>query len=358
MRNQNPPGAEKPATVVDIARKLGISPMTVSRALNANPSVKDETRRKVARAAQELNYRPNRWARSLVTRRSGVIGLLVPDISHAFYAEITIGIQQIIEQNGYSLILSCSHREAAAELRALDSLVASRVEGLIVASSQPESSWAYFSKLQATGIPLVLVDRFFRRLSCTRLTTDDPEVGRIATEHLISLGHRRIAHLSGPSISNGRLREEGYRRALDAHGIKADPLWTAPGNFRTGESRQATQFLLQLPGRPTAIFAASDYSAFGALSACRDQGLEVPRDISVIGAGDIEGAANPYAFLTTVSWEREALGREAARLLLDNIADPLRFKPANVVFPPSLVIRQSTAPPPQQLHPTFGGVPE
>lgn len=342
-------GTGKAPTVVDIARKLGISPMTVSRALNAHPSVRDETRCKVIRTAQELNYRPNLWARSLVTRRSGVVGLLVPDISHAFYAEVTTGIQQVVENRGYSLILSCSHRDLEAELRALDSLLASRVEGLIVASTQSEESGAYFRDLSKTGIPLVLIDRFFQRLSCTRLVTDDVEVGRIATAHLISLGHRRIAHLSGPGISTGRLREEGYRQAMQEHGLEVEPAWIVPGLFRTAESRQATHLVLRLPSRPTAIFAASDYSAFGALCACRDEGLSVPADISVIGAGDIEGASNPYAFLTSVTWAREALGREAARLLLENIADPVRFKPASIVYPPSLVLRQSTAAPPTEL---------
>jgi LacI family transcriptional regulator len=166
----------------------------------------------------------------------------------------------------------------------------------------------------------------------------------MATAHLISLGHRRIAHLSAPGISAGRLREEGYRRAMAEHGLDIDPVWVMPGNFRTADSRQATHVLLRLPGRPTAVFAASDYSAFGALTACRDNGLSVPADLSVIGAGDIEGGANPYAFLTTIAWAREALGREAARLLLENISNPTRFKPVDIVFPPSLVVRQSTAP--------------
>jgi LacI family transcriptional regulator len=339
-------GPGKPATVVDIARKLGVSPMTVSRALNGHPSVRDETRRKVVRAAQELNYQPNRWARSLVTQRSGVIGLLVPDISHAFYAEVTRGIQQVLDNRGYSLILSCSHRDVEAEVRSLDSLVASRVEGLIAASSQPEESGTYFRNLSTTGIPFVLIDRFFPKLSGTHLVTDDVEVGRIATAHLISLGHRRIAHISGSEISAGRLREEGYRQAMTEHGLKVEPAWVVPGLFRTAESRQSTHSLLRLPNRPTAIFAASDYSAFGALSACRDEGLSVPADISVIGAGDIEGASNPHAFLSSVTWAREALGREAARLLLENIADAEHFKPARIVYPPALVLRQSTATPP------------
>ena len=155
-------------------------------------------------------------------------------------------------------------------------------------------------------------------------------MGRIATEHLVSLGHRHIVHLCGKGTSVGRLREEGYRHALEAHGLKAENAWVVPGNLQIEDSRQAVGLLLRLDTRPTAIFGASDYSAFGALAACRELGLQVPRDVSVIGAGDIEGSSNPYAFLATVKWERETLGREAARLLLDMIADPIGTRPATI----------------------------
>ncbi len=336
---------QRNVTLVDIARLLDISPMTVSRALNSHPSVSDETRRKVLRKAKELNYRPNLSARSLVTRKSGVIGLVVPDISHSFYAEVTLGIQRIIEEKGYALILSSSHRDVKTEIREIDAMMSGQVEGLIVASTLPEDSCDYFANLQRMRVPFVLIDRYFRRLSCSRLTTDDFEVGRIATEHLVSLGHRNIVHLCGKGTSVGRLREEGYRHALEAHGLRAENAWIVPGNFQIEDSRQAVRLLFHLDTRPTAIFGASDYSAFGALAECRELGLQVPRDVSVIGAGDIEGSSNPCAFLTTVRWEREALGREAARLLLDRIAGPVGTRPATIIFPPALVVRQSTGPP-------------
>ena len=335
----------RPSTLMDIARVLGLSAMTVSRALNGHPAVKDETRRQVMQKAAELNYQPNLWARSLVTNRSHLVGLVIPDISHAFYAEVTLGIQQAIEEKGYSLLLCNSGRDPKAELREIEALVAARMDGLIVASTQPEEAWGYFARLKEKGLQFVLIDRFFQKLNCSRLTADDLEVGRIATEHLICLGHMRIAHVCGPAISPGRLRKEGYLRALQSHALTVNPSWIVPGNFRMEDSYQAARFLLQLPDQPTAIFAGSDYGAFGAIQACRDAGYEVPRDISVIGAGNIEGDRHPNPFLSTVDWDRHELGREAARVLVGMIVSSGQARPMKRMFAPMLLVRQSTAPP-------------
>ena len=340
----HPRQAKRPATLKDIARSLGISAMTASRAINGHSLVSDETRRRVMEKAAELNYTVNAWARGLVTNRSHLIGLVVPDISHSFYAEITLGIQNAIEEKGYNLLLCNSGREPETELREIDALIATRVEGLIVASSQPEGSHRYFANLKQHGLAFVLIDRFFAKLNCSRLTADDLEVGRIATAHLIALGHRKIAHVRGPAITPGRLREKGYARTLRLHGCSENPSWVVTGNFQMEDSYAAAKSLLKLEDRPTAIFAASDYSAFGAVHACRDAGLRVPEDISVIGAGNIEGARHPNAFLSTVDWDRQEMGREAARLLLDLIEDPAQ-QPVKKAFPPRLLVRQSTAPP-------------
>ncbi len=318
--------------------------MTVSRAINGHPAVSDVTRRRVMERAAQLDYRVNRWARGLVTSRSHLIGLLVPDISHSFYAELTLGIQRSLEEKGYNLLLCNSGRDPRIELRELDVLLSTRVEGLIVASSQPEESPEYFVQLKEQGLAFVLIDRFFQKLNCSRLIADDLEIGRIATEHLISLGHRKIAHVRGPAISPGRLREEGYLSALRAHGLGEDRSWIVQGNFRVQDSYDATQFLLKLKDRPTAIFAGSDYSAFGVVQSCRDAGVAVPEDLSVIGAGNIEGNRHPNAFLSTVHWDRQEMGREAAKILLDLIEGRSQ-RAVKKVFPPQLLVRQSTAPP-------------
>jgi len=319
--------------------------MTASRALSGHPSVTDETRRRVLSKAEELGYRPNRWARSLVTGRSMMIGLVVPDISHAFYAEITLGIQRHLERRGFSLLLCNSGRDCRAEVREIELLLANRVEGLIIASNQPEDDFSFFEGLREQGLPVVFVDRSFPSQLFSFLVTDDVEVGRLATRHLIELGHTRIAHIAGSNHSVGRLRAEGYRQVMLERGLRPNPAWVVAGISSVEAGYQAGAALMRSADRLTAIFAASDYVAFGVIKACHAAGLRVPEDVSVAGAGDIEGDQHPSPFLTTVRWDRQEIGHQAAAILLDLIENPHRAKPRKVVFPPRLVVRRSTAGP-------------
>lgn len=319
--------------------------MTVSRALNGHPSVTDETRRRVLAKAEELGYRPNRWARSLVTRRSMMIGLVVPDISHAFYAEITLGIQQSLERQGFYLLLCNSGRDPRTEVREIEALLGIRIEGLIVASNQREGDFEYFERLHNQGLPIVFVDRAFPSHRFTCLVTDDVEVGRLATQHLVALGHTRIAHVGGSNHSVGRLRAEGYRQIMSEHGLTPNPAWVIAGASSVESGRETGRALLQSADRPTAIFAASDYVAFGVVSACRVAGLRVPEDLSVVGAGDIEGDQHPNPFLSTVRWDRQEIGRQAAAALLELIQTPDQCRPRKIVFPPRLIVRHSSTHP-------------
>ena len=298
--------------------------------------------------AAELNYRPNRWARMLVTKRSYIIGLVVPDISHTFFGEITRGIQEVIEEQGYNLLLCNTGRDPQTELREIDALLSSRVEGLIVASEQPEESAEYFARILQQGTPLVSIDRFFPKLNCSRFTTDDRLAARLATEHLIQLGHRRIAHVRGLRTSAARLRLAGYLEALRAHRINEEPSWIVCGNFRSEESCEAAKLLMRLRKRPTAIVAGNDTSAFGVIRGCREIGLTVPRDISVAGIGDIEGELHPNPYLTTIHWDSLAMGREAARTLLSIMSGESAGRPIRRVFPPALSVRLSTGAPPSR----------
>lgn len=274
-----------------------------------------------------------------------MLGLVIPDISHSFYAEITGGIQEVIEKHGYNLLLCNTHRNPKTEVREIEALLVARVDGLIIASEQPEDNWRYYWDLKQQGIRFVLIDRFFPKLNCSRLTTDDFEAGRLATKHLLELGHRRVAHLRGSDISPSRLRLEGYRQALRDANVEENPAWVVPGNFRLDESRSAMKFLMSLDPRPTGVVAGNDNSAFGAIQACRELGLSVPRDVSVVGIGNVEGDNHPNPFLTTIHWDRTALGREAGRVLLDEILSPKARAPVKKVFAPQLLVRQSTASP-------------
>jgi LacI family transcriptional regulator len=332
------------ATIVDIARKLGLSAMTVSRALNRHTEVSRQTSERVLACAKAMGYQPNRWARSLVTRRSLMIGVVVPDLGHSFFTEIASGIEEIVEKAGYDILLCHSRGDAARELAEVQVLIGSRVDGLIIAPVQPEDSENPFSQLLERNIPVVLVDRFFPRgdLPCVRV--DDLRVGRLATGHLIELGHRRIGHISGPS-SSGSLRGRGFANAMRAAGLALDKRLIVAGDFQIDGGREAMKALLKLKPRPTAVFAANDPLAIGAVYSCREAGLHVPNDISIVGAGNIEGPHHPNPFLTTVDWPRQELGRVAAEILLDRIGKLEPVKPEVRVFKPELLVRQSSAAP-------------
>jgi LacI family transcriptional regulator len=340
-----PKRPQVPSTIEDIARQLGLSAMTVSRALRGRPNVSEVTRRKVLQAAQELSYKPNRWARSLVTRTSHIIGIVVPDISHTYFAEIARGVEETIDSEGYDLLLCHSRRDPERERRELDMLMGSRVDGLIVASEQQEDDPKTFVELQERGVPFVLIDRFFRGLDCPFVGVDDRAIGKLATEHLIRLGHTSIAHISGPAVSTGLLRYDGYLKAMKAGGIAVNPTWTVKSSFDTDGGREAMTRMLARKPRPTAVFAANDPSAIGVIEACRDAGLRIPADISIVGAGNIEGTIHPNPFLTTVDWPRLELGREAAKMLLRLISPGQKRQINRKIFAPRLLARQSTGAP-------------
>jgi LacI family transcriptional regulator len=332
-------------TIVDIARKLGISAMTVSRALNGKGDVSQEMRRKVVECAGRIGYRPHRWARSLVTQRSYMVGVIVPEIAHSFFAEIINGIEDVLEKSGYDILLCHSRSDPERERNEIQALIGGRMDGLIVAPEQPEKSPEPFVDLRRLKIPFVLVDRFFPgwEFSCVRL--DDLEAGFLATTFLIELGHRRIAHISGPDLSTASLRRRGFLKALRQFGFEHDRRSIVAAPFGIDEGRAAMKKLLRLEPRPTAVFAANDPQAIGAIYACREAGLRVPEDISIIGAGNIEGVYHPNPFLTTIDWPRQELGRAAAQVLLSAIGNPKTSQPEIRIFPPELLIRHTTAPP-------------
>jgi LacI family transcriptional regulator len=319
--------------------------MTVSRALTGKSAVSLKTKERVLRCAAELGYQPDRWARSLVTRRSSMIGVVVPDIAHSYFAEITFGIEDVIDTAGYDILLCHSRGDVQKENAEIRTLVGSRVDGLIIASEQYDRRPPVFVELRTQNIPFVLIDRFFPKTDFLSVRPDDRAVGRLATQCLIDFGHRRIAHIQGPAVSTGSIRYRGYLDALRTAGIDANQEWIIAGDFYIDSGRDAMKRLLSLKTRPTAVFAANDPMAIGAIYACRDAGLRIPEEMSIIGAGNIEGGHHPNPFVSTVDWPRAELGRTAATLLLEAINGDRRRKSAIRVFAPRLLIRQSTGRP-------------
>ena len=334
--------ASNRVTTRDVAAKAGVSQPTVSLVLSKNPTarVASETRERVIRAAEELGYRPNVVARSLVRRRSYANGLVVPDLDNQFFAHVVSGAQRVAVEEGYAVLL-CEQRGTSID-RHLDALRTRQVDGVILdaagASSIPEEL--------LDGINVVLIDQPSQRWP--GVASDAEGAGRLAAEHLLSLGHRRLAFI-GPSadVHTFRMRERGFTRAIRAAGVtvESELFRRVPATIAGGQA--AIRALLAQPSRPTAIFCANDLLALGAYKACAQSGVSIPGDVSLVGCDDIEFSQLVTPELTTVAVPARELGARAARLLLRALAGEVT-QPSQQgrPLPVRLVVRGSTAAPP------------
>jgi len=316
--------------------------MTVSRALTGKPDVSEEMRRRVTECANMLGYQPNRFARSLVTKRSYMVGVVIPEIAHLFFADVISGIEEVLDAANYDILLCHSRGNPEREQTEIRTLIGSHVDGLIVASVQPWKSPAFFVDLQKQQVPLVLFDRFFPGYEFSSVCLDDLAAGRAAAEFLLQLGHKRIAHIEGPDVSPAKLRRQGFLTALKKAQGNASSELIVQSSFEMEAGRHATEELLKRNAAPTAIFAANDPLAIGAIRACRDAGLRIPEDISVMGVGNIEGSFHPNPFLTTIDWPRQELGRITAQFLLNALSKPSVGSPQSHLFQPRVLARHST----------------
>lgn len=324
-----------PVTLEDIARALNVSKMTVSRAINNHPEISRQTRERILATAQKMKYRPNQFARALTTNHSYLIGIVVPDLMHSYFAEICRGVESQARPVGYQNLICSTDEESRKEKDEIEALL-SRTDGLIVASALPASEVKFYRRLLSEGANIVLIDRVLDGLRCSTVTTDDVEVGRLATEHLIKLGHKKIGHLRGPNVSTSLKRLQGYREAVVKARLK--PLVRDCG-FTESDGRTAMQHWIAKGDLPTAIFASNDPAAIGAMGALSESGLRVPADVAFVGAGNIHYGDMLRVPLTTISWSKSAMGQEAAGLLL-NLIDGKK-KVQKITVPPELVIRRS-----------------
>jgi LacI family transcriptional regulator len=327
-----------PVTLEDIARALNVSKMTVSRAINNHPEISRETRERILATAQKMNYRPNQFARALMTKQSYLIGIVVPDLMHSYFAEICRGVEAHARPAGYQNLICSTDEEPRKEMDEIEALL-SRTDGLIVASALSAGEAKFYKRLISEGAKIVLIDRLLEGLRCSGVTTDDVQVGKLATEHLIKLGHRMIGHLRGPDVSTALKRLLGYREAMSKAKLK--PVVHDCG-FTEAHGYAAMQKWISSSGLPSAIFAANDPAAIGAMTAANEAGLKVPDDVAFVGAGSIHYGDMLRVPLTTVSWSKAEMGQAAATLLLELIEG--KKKNRTVIVPPELLIRQSSAP--------------
>jgi len=326
----------------DIAEDLGVSLMTVSKALRGHSDISEATRRRVMSRARELNYRPNWIARSLVTRRTYMVGLIIPDLMHSFFAEVAKGVARKFEPLGYQLVISNSEEHSDAELRQVQALLDRNVDGVIIATAQSNGRGELFKLLESRHMPYVLIDRMPSGFRGHYVGVEDEEIGALATGHLIDQGCSRIAHLRGPANPPGSGRLRGYRRALKKRGLEAPPEYVESGQYEDGSGYEGMRKLLQLRRRPDGVFCYNDPVAAGAIKAILEAGLTVPGDIAVIGAGNVHYSDLLRVPLSTVDQSSSAIGETAAELLAHCIEEKKPIPPRRVLIPPKLIVRESS----------------
>jgi len=333
-------------TIYDIAKRTGYSPTTVSKAFNNYSDVREKTREKILRTAQEMGYLPNAHARTLTTKKSWTIGVLFVEntgigIRHPFFSAVIESFKKVAVAKGYALMF-ISKDVGGKQSGYLENCRIRGVDGVVVFLSDYEDP--YFQELLESDIPTVVLD--FETSKSHTVCSDNTAGAQMAVQYLASLGHRKIAHISGGTNTfPGEMRELGYMTAMKQQGLEVTESYIVAGAFYSRESGyDAMLELLKLPERPTAVFASGDLLALGAIMAAKDNGLSVPMDISVIGYDDIDLAEYVTPALTTIRQDTEILGSRAADILLSSIEGGQVDKEA-ILIPVELVERESCAPP-------------
>jgi LacI family transcriptional regulator len=338
----------------DIAEDLGVSAVTISKVLRGHSDISRATTRRVMKRVKELNYQPNWIARSLVTKRTWIIGLVIPDLMHSFFAEIAKGVSLAIRPKGYHLLISNTEGDESVEKLEIETLMARRVDGLIIASRQSMGETDLFERLRSSGAPFILVERRVRGVDAPFVGWEQADLGTLATEHLFECGCRRIAHIRGPEIETGIGRMEGYRKALQRHGLEPSDDYIVSASYGDGTGYDAMKRLLSASPRPDGVFCYKDPVAACAIRAILEAGLNVPEDIAVIGVGNIQYSDFLRVPLSTIDQSSRLMGERAAELLM-RLMDPSGDRGRKVILiPPKLLARDSTV---GRLHSTSGEEP-
>jgi LacI family transcriptional regulator len=330
------------ATIYEVARAAGVSTATVSRALNGSAQVAERTRHRITEAIAALGYQPNHVARSLVLKATHTIAVMLPDITNPFFPALVKGVQLAADEQGYAVLLAHTGGDPAKEESYFQVLRGQQVDGVLLVGlvSAPES----LKGLVGRGLPVVTLDRPVDLPGSATVRVDHTAGGRLATEHLLELGHRRIAHIAGPKgLGVSQQRLDGYRRALSSHGVAFDERLIAEGDFSEDGGYRAIDELGRSGVPFTALFAANDLTAIGAMTALRERGVRVPDDVSVVGFDDIHLASYTSPKLTTIRQPIYDMGRAAATLLIDARQKKLSLKDKTTIFDGELVVRESTA---------------
>ncbi|HEX8712319.1 MAG TPA: LacI family DNA-binding transcriptional regulator [Terracidiphilus sp.] len=329
----------------DIADELGVSIVTVSKALRDRPDIAKATKIKILEHVKRMNYRPNLTARSLVTGRSFLIGLVVPDLIHPFFSEIAKALSGTLRKKDYFLIVSSSESDPTLEQEEIEHMLAHRLDCYVVASCQhdPEP----FRKISETGVPLILLDRSFPGYACNFVGINDHLAGQLATVHLIEQGFRRIAHIRGPDTNVGNRRAEGFLETMQRHNLTVPDSYVIAGGEAGGaigeeRGKRALDAVLALKPRPEALFCFNDTIAVGAMFRAFELGVRIPQDIAVVGCGNYHYSSKLRVPLSSVDQRAAEIGERTAKMIISQLEKPGTSRPRSVVLEPRLIVRASS----------------
>jgi DNA-binding LacI/PurR family transcriptional regulator len=328
------------STLKDVADYAHVSRATVSRVLNNNPNVDEDLRERVLEAVRVLGYQPNRAARRLRANTSDVFGLIISDIENPFFTSVVRGVEDAAYENQLSVVLCNSDEDPAKQRMYLQVMQAERVAGLIISPTN-FTDVQDFAKLRQLGIPIILLDRRIDPFEADAVTIDNVTGAYSAVKHLIGLDHKRIGIIGGsPTLTTGRDRYEGYRKALIDAGIKPDDKLVKIGDFRIDSGYHLALDFINSSQPPTAIFAANNLMTLGALRAMREHNIRIPDDMALVGFDDMPWSRDLYPPLTAVSQPTYELGQETVHLLVRRLSDP-DAPIRTVTLQPRLIIRES-----------------
>lgn len=335
----------KRVTLRDIAEELKLTVSGVSKALSNHPAISPATKLRVKEAVERLNYRPNKIASSLQSGQTKIIGVIIPSADKSFFGSIVFGMENIINQNGYSILLYQSHELPENEIKGIDTFIQSSVDGIIATMGKQTINFQHYLEVKKRNIPLVLFDTVNDQIPVPTVTIDNYKGGFIATEHLIRNGYKRIAYISGLkhiSIFNERLR--GYKDALKKHhfAVEEDLILFGKNTIKSGS--ECMEKLLQLDTPPDALVAVEDFTALGAIKALKAQSYRIPEDVGVVGFSNEGFSEHISPSLTTINQKTVEMGEVAAQLLfkMSDMVNPYEGEPDKIVIEPELIVRESS----------------
>ncbi|MEX2415413.1 MAG: catabolite control protein A [Paenibacillaceae bacterium] len=329
-------------TIYDVAREASVSMATVSRVVNNNPNVKPQTRKKVFEAIERLGYRPNAVARGLASKKTTTVGVVIPDISNAIFAEVARGIEDIANMYHYNIILCNADKKKDKEIRVINTLLEKQVDGLLFMGGAVTED--HIQAFKTSSVPIVLCATTDETDTYPSVDIDHIAAAEEAVNTLIQNGHRHIAMISGTlqDPSNGFARYQGYKNALKKAGIPFNEDLVRIGNYRYESGLEVAQYFLELQDKPSAIFAANDEMAIGAIHAIQDKGLRVPEDVSVISVDNVRMASMVRPLLSTVAQPMYDIGAVSMRLLT-KLMKKESITNSRVILPHEVILRQSVA---------------